>query len=250
MRGLHFQKKIRRWHRWLGLILGIQFFCWTIGGLYFSWTSIDQIRGDDLKKPLPVLLPDSNVCSPAKALQAVRSADTAAQPEKIQLISINGVLTYQILLRQHHHQAMLVDAHTGKLRPQLSKDEAMQLAMDALTVYAPLETIAYIDSTGPHHEYREKPLPAWAITFGAPANTTVYVSATQGTVQSFRNNRWRIFDFLWMLHTMDYAGRDNINNWALRIFSAAGLAAIISGMVLFFITTPWFRIKQKQKSSS
>ncbi len=26
----------RKWHRYLGIILGIQFLLWTVGGLYFS----------------------------------------------------------------------------------------------------------------------------------------------------------------------------------------------------------------------
>ncbi len=37
---------IRRSHRYLGVILGIQFLFWTISGLYFSWTNIDEIYGD------------------------------------------------------------------------------------------------------------------------------------------------------------------------------------------------------------
>ncbi len=37
---------IRKTHRYLGVILGIQFLFWTIGGLYFSWTNIDEIHGD------------------------------------------------------------------------------------------------------------------------------------------------------------------------------------------------------------
>ena len=45
----------RKWHRYLGLILGIQFFFWTLGGLYFSWTNIDEIRGDDLMSGNPIL---------------------------------------------------------------------------------------------------------------------------------------------------------------------------------------------------
>lgn len=40
----------RKWHRYLGVVLGIQFLLWTLGGLYFSWTDIDEIRGDNLKK--------------------------------------------------------------------------------------------------------------------------------------------------------------------------------------------------------
>jgi hypothetical protein len=55
---------------------------------------------------------------------------------------------------------------------------------------------------------------------------------------SLRNSKWRIFDFLWMLHTMDYAGRDNFNNTLLRAFSILGLTTIGSGFLLFVITTP------------
>jgi hypothetical protein len=39
-----------------------------------------------------------------------------------------------------------------------------------------------------------------------------------------------------MLHTMDYAGRDNITNWLLRALSVLGLATITSGFVLFFVS--------------
>ena len=43
-------KKIRTAHRYLGLFLGIQFLFWTISGLYFSWTDLDEIHGDHFKK--------------------------------------------------------------------------------------------------------------------------------------------------------------------------------------------------------
>ena len=41
--------KIRKTHRYLGLFLGVQFLLWTISGLYFSWTDIDEIHGDQFK---------------------------------------------------------------------------------------------------------------------------------------------------------------------------------------------------------
>ena len=41
--------KIRRAHRYLGLFLGLQFLMWTISGLYFSWTNLDEIHGDQFK---------------------------------------------------------------------------------------------------------------------------------------------------------------------------------------------------------
>ena len=45
----HIALKIRKTHRYLGLFLGIQFLFWTISGLYFSWTNIDDIHGDHFK---------------------------------------------------------------------------------------------------------------------------------------------------------------------------------------------------------
>ena len=44
--------KIRKAHRYLGIFLGIQFIFWTLSGLYFSWTDINEIRGDYLKKTI------------------------------------------------------------------------------------------------------------------------------------------------------------------------------------------------------
>jgi len=71
----------------------------------------------------------------------------------------------------------------------------------------------------------------------------VYVASELGTVQKFRNNKWRLFDFLWMLHTMDYQGRDNFGNILLRIFSIFGLVTVTSGFALFFVSAKWNKRK-------
>ena len=70
---------------------------------------------------------------------------------------------------------------------------------------------------------------------------TVYLSAETGQIGAFRTTKWRIFDFLWMLHTMDYEARDNINNYILRGFSILGIATILSGFTLFFISSKFVR---------
>jgi uncharacterized iron-regulated membrane protein len=93
---------------------------------------------------------------------------------------------------------------------------------------------------GKHHEYREKPLPAWAATFKREG-VNVYVSAETGQVTSVRTDSWRVFDFLWMLHTMDYNSRDDFNNYLLRAFSLLGIVTILSGFTLFFVSSRFFR---------
>lgn len=133
----------------------------------------------------------------------------------------------------------LADATRGALRPELSRSDAAALAEEAYTGAEPIRSLEYLtdQNIGSHHEYRGGPLPAWAATFDAPNNPTAYIPVEEGQVRAIRHRDWRTFDFLWMLHTMDYAGRDNFNNWVLRIFSVLGLATVVSGFVLFGLTS-------------
>jgi succinate dehydrogenase/fumarate reductase cytochrome b subunit len=57
----NWQCRIRRLHRYLGVLLGIQFLFWTIGGLYFSWSNMDEIHGDFQKKA-PLVSSRFSVC--------------------------------------------------------------------------------------------------------------------------------------------------------------------------------------------
>lgn len=135
----------------------------------------------------------------------------------------------------------LADASSGSVRPPLTKAEAILVAQRYFNGSPEVKQVDYLLSTNGHHEYRENPLPAYAVTFDDQTNTTVYVASELGTVQKFRNNGWRVFDFLWMLHTMDYKGRDYLANVLLRTFSIVGLITIISGFALFFVSSKWFR---------
>ncbi|MBM3412029.1 MAG: hypothetical protein FJY19_01410 [Bacteroidetes bacterium] len=170
----------------------------------------------------------------------------------IQLIEILNKPFYQIRCiravhpesnQEHDQPAMnhLADAETGELRGPLTEEEAIEIAKLRFIGQPEVKAVSYLTRTNGHHEYRENPLPAYAITFEHPTNTTVYVASELGTVQKFRNNSWRIFDFLWMMHTMDYEGRDNFGNTLLRIFSIFGLVTVISGFALFFISTKWLK---------
>jgi len=58
------QYYIRKSHRILGVLLGIQFMLWTIGGLYFSWNNIDEVHGDMLRKRVPLLSSGIQLVSP------------------------------------------------------------------------------------------------------------------------------------------------------------------------------------------
>lgn len=243
---------IRRSHRYLGLLLGVQFLLWTIGGLYFSWSNMDEIHGDFQKKKVPLLKSDLALVSPSSVLDSIKKIHPVDSLVSIQLIDILGEPHYQIrcvsaihdtLTHAHDKGLMnhLAHAVTGKLRAPLNQQEAVTVAARHFNGQPDVTGTEYLTATNSHHEYREQPLPAYAITFRHPSNTTVYVSTELGTVQKFRNNKWRIFDFLWMLHTMDYQSRDEIGNMLLRIFSIFGLVTILSGFSLYIISSRWWK---------
>jgi uncharacterized iron-regulated membrane protein len=241
---------IRKSHRWLGLILGIQFLLWTIGGLYFSWSNMDEVHGDFQKKNAPLLSSDISLVNPTIVLDTIKKVHRIDSVVSIQLIEIFGKPYYQVRCinaihktegHEHHGETMnhLADAETGQLRGPLSKDEAIEIAKLRFNGEPQVNSVEYLTQVNNHHEYRENPLPAYAITFTHPTKTTVYISSELGTVQKFRNDKWRLFDFLWMMHTMDYEGRDNFGNILLRIFAIFGLVTVLSGFVLFFISSKW-----------
>lgn len=226
----------RKWHRYLGLLLGIQFLLWTIGGLYFSWTNIDEIRGDNLKNDNPELVSSDKFISPSTFLPELLKDSGSLL--SLKLTSVLNEPYYEVVfLSNDEKKVTLVNATTGAERNPLTQKEAVLLATQKLSVKADVTAVEFLTETGSHHEYRGRPLPTYVITFDAPANTTVYISKEYANVQTFRNNKWRVFDFLWMLHTMDYQERDNFNNWLLRAFSIFGIFTILSGFSLYILTS-------------
>ncbi len=231
-------RKIRKAHRYLGLFLGIQFLAWTLGGLYFSWTDIHSVRGDTIRKEPVALDLSKAIISPKAVLEHWGKENLTV--ERMQLIDILGEPYFQVWGRSESDteemHIRLVHATSGDLKSPLSKDEAVALAKSKIKYTAVVEAVDYLTETHAHHEYRSRALPAYAIRFGPPVNTTAYVATELGTVERLRNDQWRVFDFLWMLHTMDYQGRDDFNNLLLRLFSILGLITISSGFLLFFVS--------------
>nr|WP_299415460.1 hypothetical protein [uncultured Emticicia sp.] len=239
MKKAEFQRKIRKTHRWLGVILGIQFLFWTVGGLYFSWSNMDEVHGDHQKAHIYPIESGVKLTNPQDIIQKIKLKDTVNYIFDIRLIQVLGKPVYQIFYSKEHDRGekiQLANAETGELRPELNNMEAMEIAKNNLSDSSEIKRIDYLSNTDKHHEYRGQPLPVYAITFNNSLNTTVYVATELGTVQKFRNNKWRIFDFLWMMHTMDYQTRDNLSNWLLRAFSIFGLLTIFSGFTLFFVS--------------
>lgn len=245
MRKRGYKYYIFKSHRYFGVILGVQFVLWTISGVFFSWTTIREIRGDHLRAEPAVIEPAGDMISPTAIFTSLKASDGKAQVTSFRLVNVLGEDFYEVVSEHQggHETIALFDTKTGLKRAAVTKDEAIKIAESALKEPAKVRDALYLTekNVGGHHEYRDQPLPAWAVSFEQPEDLTVYLTATSGQVRSFRTSNWRIFDFLWMLHTMDFVARDDINNWALRIFSGLGMVMLASGFLYFAITfkKPW-----------
>ena len=228
MRNRRINLKIRKVHRYLGLFLGIQFLLWTISGVYFSWTDLDRIHGDHFKKSDFQSNEFRDLISPTEVpgLEKVSS---------IEIRDINSTPYYWV------NEKQLYNATNGKRKDTITEQEALYIAKNHLITDLEMESIVRIDHAGKHHEYREKLLPAYVISYKTPENLKAYVSIKDGKFQTVRHRSWRWFDFLWMTHTMDYESRDNFNTTVLRVFSAMGLITVLSGFLLWFTSSPSIR---------
>lgn len=221
-------KSIRKTHRYLGVFIGIQFLFWTISGLYFSWTNIDDIHGDQFKNLEYKPQVFDGLISPMK-LNVTEGINT------IELRDINDTPYYWI------NKSQLYNAIDGIPKNKISEEEALYVAKIYMKDNIEVTTIEQIEKVDKHHEYREKLLPAYVVSYKNDEALKAYVSVKDGKFQTVRHRSWRWFDFLWMTHTMDYEGRDNFNTIVLRSFSLLGLITVLSGFLLWYTSSPSIR---------
>lgn len=226
--------KIRKAHRYLGLFIGIQFLMWTISGMYFSWTDIDEIHGDYFKKDAPEQASFKNLISTSEL-------ENEQNIKFLELLEIDNE-PYFWINKEH-----LFNAISGTKKDGVTEEEAINIAERYMLADLEFDQIQRIETVGNHHEYRGRPLPAYEISYKNNENLKAYVAIENGAFQTVRHRDWRWFDFLWMTHTMDYQGRDNFNTIVLRAFSLLGLITVLSGFLLWFTSSPTVRKIKKGK---
>lgn len=218
--------RIRKVHRYLGLAIGLQFIMWTVSGLYFSWTDLDEIHGD----------PYLNNGYQKPQFESLYPTDSLSiKIQSLELVAVGSVPYYWI------NNSQLVNASDGSIKKEITQAQALEVAQAHVKQGYKVLHVSRITSTDAHHEYRGRSLPAYAIQYDHPEQLTAYVAAENGKFQRVRHRSWRWFDFLWMSHTMDYQGRDDFNNILLRIFSVFGLMTVLSGFLLWIVSSPSLR---------
>ena len=86
----------------------------------------------------------------------------------------------------------------------------------------------------PTLETRDFALPAWRVEFADKERTTLILNAVTGEVAGAKTNTWRLWDFFWMIHIMDYTDRQSFNHPLIIIIATGCLWLALSGFIMLF----------------
>ncbi|MFT5322120.1 MAG: hypothetical protein ACI934_002283 [Pseudohongiellaceae bacterium] len=235
----------RKIHRWLGLLMAVQIIAWMASGMYFAIFPIETIRGEHLTDAPESI--NSNMLegliSPSAAWSAFSASLSGQSKLKDLKLSRNmGETWYRVVASSDGKtQTRLVNAQSGEVSGFLGQAEVTQIAAGLLNTPGIIESVELITEHYEGSEFRGRTLPMWRVSFTEPESLNLYIDGWTGELVTRRTTRWRIFDFFWMLHIMDFGDRDDFNTPLLQIAAALGLFVALSGLVFWAMTTSLFR---------
>jgi len=182
---------------------------------------IDEVRGSHLAEKAIWSLTDVDVIPIEIAMTAYDGQLTGAS-----LTSIAGEPAYALI---GDNGTQLLNARTGAAWEPVDKVAITNAAHHYYKGEGQITAITRLTETP--KEYRRPP-PVWQVQFDDGPKTRLYLDAETAELRAVRTRLWRVYDFMWMLHIMDYQTRDNFNSWWLRLFAGAALLFAMSGLML------------------
>ena len=225
----------RSLHKWFGLIVGLQVLIWLATGLYMVVLDLDFIHGDPLVRNVlqTVTVPGSSRVSVA----ALRAQYTDATD--IGLRPVMGTSFFTVTTPEKRY---LISPQSGQVISPLDEEFASKIAVFHLNGEASIREARLITSDPPR-EIGPRRLPLWRIDFNDRYSTSFYIDSYTGALVTRRHQYWRVFDFFFMLHIMDYDERSDAHNLLLQIAQFTGVIFGLSGLWLLFYS---FRKRRKE----
>jgi hypothetical protein len=214
---------LRKLHKWLGLVIGLQLVVWAASGVMFAWLDREAVSAASSVRAVEaaVLSPSIVKTDPATWLNEYPQQDLY----DLRAVALADRWVWRVELRDRVELRAIEDGAPVKIdEPWLRRLALARYAGEGRLVAATLQTQPDIQS-------RAKS-PVWQAQFDDAQRTALYFATDDGHFIAARSASWRLYDFFWMLHTMDYAGRDNFNNPLIVTIGMAALWLSISGMLL------------------
>lgn len=214
---------IRRLHKWFGLVLGLQFLLWAISGAAMALIDHRKVAGDQsIVHAAPASTPDG-------LLPLTQVAQLVGQPiSRLELRPLHDAWIYAATTPDG---VQLIDPVDGR-RIVIDEARARNLAVASFNGSAPVTSVSLVEK--PTLETRDFALPAWRVEFADKEKTTLILNAVTGEVAGAKTNTWRLWDFFWMIHIMDYTDRQSFNHPLIIIIATGCLWLALSGFILLF----------------
>ena len=219
----------RSLHKWLALFVGVQLLIWAVTGFYMVAIDLDFIHGDPLVRNLRTPVGSTAAALPVSQL-------TSRYPE-ITLVSLHSlpVLSSPVYELTAAGRRVLVDAATGQQLSPLSSGMIRQLARSYYAGSGQLSAVQLLEHEVPM-EVRGRAPPLWRADFDDWLQTTLYLHPDTGALVARRHRLWRWYDFLWMLHIMDYDERETPTGVVPRVATVLGAVTVVSGVWMLYFS--------------
>jgi hypothetical protein len=213
---------LRKYHIWLGWLIGLPFLLWTVSGLIMVVKPIEEVRGEHLLRPAPALPDGLAPAPPPIGPRAVTSLLLEPRHDGPKWV-----------IRYADGGTRMADATTGRLLPPLGAAEATALLKSRYAGKAEVKAVERTSADNPPLDLR-RPVEAWRISMSD--GSRFYVSTATGEIVARRTSWWRFYDLMWGLHIMDPQTREDTNNPFVIGFGLAALVTIVLALALLPMT--------------
>ena len=216
------RSRLRRWHVWLGWLVGLPMLFWTVSGLVMVAKPIEEVRGEHLISEPPSITLNAPLVAP----------------------HVEGLPVTAIILKPRADgprweidfaggDKRLADPMTGRILPPLGAADAAKELTARYTGTAKVVEISRVDSNAPPLELR-RAMNGWRVRMSD--DTHFYVDGGSGEIVARRTSWWRFYDFMWGLHIMDLQGREDTNNPWVVSFAMLTLLTVLLALVMLPLT--------------
>ena len=210
-------------HKWLALLMAVQILFWFVSGLFFAIFPIEQVRSEHaISEPASPAVPFD---VSADGLLRLGSAGVTGEKVELRMLLDRPVA----MVSRRDTRPALFDLATGRLISPLSMNAATRIAEADHAGDVRAARVEQVSENTP--EYRGA-LPAWRVDFEDGAARSLYVAADTGAVTARRSTLWRVYDFLWGLHIMDWRGHEDFNSPLLIVTTALALIVLVTGLIM------------------
>lgn len=239
-------KVSRKIHKWLMLFIGVQFVIWSVTGTYMVFFDIDYIHGDSLVvnhqdkiNPHDIEYSLSTLFGEYPNAENIRLSTFLQQP----------VYRFKVNTQSGPVQ-FLLDARSGQPLSPITELKAIEAAHYYSTLGKVKSVVLITDN--PPFELSPRALPAWRINFDDFGAPSLYFSQSTGELVGKRHTFWRLFDWMFRFHVMDYEDGGDIGNWLLFAVTFFAILGCVLGLIMtgFLLIRPTKKLVALHKNTS